>query len=39
VKGEPIVESPNDALDLFERSDVDVLVINNRMWIKDAKEQ
>lgn len=39
VKGEPIVESPNDAWDLFERSDVDVLVINNRMWIKDAKEQ
>jgi carbamoyltransferase len=39
VKGEPIVESPDDALDLFKRSDVDVLVINNRMWIKDAKEQ
>tara|TARA_R100000541_G_scaffold59167_1_gene72143 strand:- start:962 stop:1591 length:630 start_codon:yes stop_codon:yes gene_type:complete len=39
VKGEPIVESPTDAMDLFKRSDVDVLVINNRMWIKDAKEQ
>jgi|TARA_B110000914_G_scaffold226249_1_gene250040 carbamoyltransferase len=39
VKGEPIVESPNDAMDLFKRSDVDVLVINNMMWTKDAKKQ
>lgn len=35
VKGEPIVESPDDAMDLFKRSDVDVLVINNRMWFKN----
>ena len=39
VKGEPIVEAPSDAMDLFERSDVDMLVINNRMWIKNAKKQ
>ena len=36
VKGEPIVESPDDAVDLFKRSDVDILVINNKMWIKNA---
>lgn len=36
VKGEPIVESPDDAIDLFKRSDVDLLVINNKMWIKNA---
>ena len=35
VKGEPIVESPDDAMDLFKRSDVDILVINNQMWIKN----
>lgn len=35
VKGEPIVESPDDAMDLFKRSDVDILVINNKMWIKN----
>ncbi|MDA8988686.1 hypothetical protein N9F93_00280 [bacterium] len=35
VKGEPIVESPDDAMDLFNRSDVDVLVINNQMWMKN----
>lgn len=34
VKGEPIVETPNDAMRLFTESDVDVLVINNRMWFK-----
>ena len=38
VKGEPIVESPDDAIDLFNRSDVDVLVINNQMWFKNGKE-
>lgn len=37
VKGEPIVESPDDAMDLFNRSDVDVLVINNQMWIKNEQ--
>jgi carbamoyltransferase len=35
VKGEPIVESPDDAMNLFNRSDVDVLVINNQMWMKN----
>lgn len=34
VKGEPIVETPEDAMKLFEESDVDVLVINNKMYFK-----
>jgi carbamoyltransferase len=34
VKGEPIVETPEDAMRLFEESDVDVLVINNKMYFK-----
>jgi len=34
VKGQPIVETPNDAMQLFNESDVDVLVINNQMWFK-----
>jgi len=35
VKGEPIVETPDDVLKLFRESDVDVLVINNQMWVKN----
>lgn len=34
VKGEPIVETPYDAMRLFETSDVDVLVINDKMYFK-----
>ena len=34
IKGEPIVETPEDAMKLFEESDVDVLVINNKMYFK-----
>ena len=34
VKGEPIVENPYDALKLFEESDVDILVINDKMYFK-----
>lgn len=34
VNGQPIVETPNEAMELFEKSDVDVLVINNQMWFK-----
>jgi len=37
VKGEPIVESPDDAMDLFKRSDVDILVVNDKMWIKNEQ--
>ena len=34
IKGQPIVESPNDAFELFKASDVDVLVMHDRMWFK-----
>jgi carbamoyltransferase len=34
VKGEPIVETPEDAMKLFEESDVDILVINDRVYFK-----
>jgi carbamoyltransferase len=34
VKGEPIVETPEDAIRLFETSDVDLLVINDKMYFK-----
>ena len=34
IKGEPIVETPEDAMKLFEESNVDVLVINNKMYFK-----
>lgn len=34
IKGQPIVETPDDAIQLFEESDVDVLVINNVMYRK-----
>tara|TARA_B100001057_G_scaffold500097_1_gene613467 strand:+ start:5734 stop:7578 length:1845 start_codon:yes stop_codon:yes gene_type:complete len=39
VKGQPIVETPPDVVKLFNESDVDVLVINNQMWTKDAEEE
>ena len=31
---EPIVETPEDAMNLFHNSKVDILVINNSMWVK-----
>ena len=34
VNGQPIVETIEDALDLFEKSDIDGIVINNRMILK-----
>ncbi len=34
VKGNPIVEQPADAYQLFLDSDVDLLVINDRIWKK-----
>ena len=34
VNGQPIVETPQDALDLFYNSDIDGIVINNRMILK-----
>lgn len=35
IKGRPIVETPQQAMDLFDESDVDVLVINNKMYYKN----
>jgi carbamoyltransferase len=35
VKGEPIVETPEDVMKLFEESDVDVLVINDKVYLKN----
>jgi carbamoyltransferase len=35
VKGEPIVETPEDAMKLFDESDVDILVINDMMYFKN----
>lgn len=37
VKGEPIVETPYDVVKLFNESDVDVLVINDQMWVKNEQ--
>jgi carbamoyltransferase len=34
VNGQPIVETPNDAIELFEKSDIDAIVINNKMFLK-----
>lgn len=34
LAGEPIVETPEDAFNLYNNCDVDVLVINEKMWIK-----
>ena len=35
VKGQPIVETPEDAMKLFDESDVDMLVINDTMYFKN----
>jgi len=34
LKGEPIVESTVDAMKLYDNSKVDILVINNSMWVR-----
>jgi predicted NodU family carbamoyl transferase len=34
VNGQPIVETPEDAYKLFETSDIDAIVINNKMFLK-----
>jgi carbamoyltransferase len=34
LSDEPIVETPQDALRLFNRSKTDILVINDSMWVK-----
>ena len=34
IKGKPIVETPEDAMELFIESDVDILVINDKMYLK-----
>ena len=34
IKGKPIVETPEDAMELFDTSDVDLLVINDKMYLK-----
>lgn len=34
IKGQPIVETPEDAMKLFMESDVSILVINDKMYIK-----
>jgi len=35
VKGQPIVETPEEAMELFEQSNVDILVINDKMYFKN----
>ena len=34
LRGEPIVETPEDAIQLFNNSKTDILVINDSMWVK-----
>ena len=34
LRGEPIVETPEDAIQLFNNSKTDILVINYSMWVK-----
>lgn len=34
VNGQPIVETPQEALELFHSSDIDAIVIDNKMFIK-----
>ena len=34
VKGEPIVETEEDSIKLFEESDVDILVLNGKITKK-----
>ena len=35
IKGRPIVETPEQAIELFNESDVDILVINDKMYYKN----
>ena len=35
IKGQPIVETPEDVMELFVESDVDVLVINDKVYLKE----
>lgn len=35
IKGRPIVETPDDAMELFNEADADILVINDVMYFKD----
>ena len=35
IKGQPIVETPEDAMKLFMESEVNILVINDKMYFKD----
>jgi len=35
LAGEPIVETPEDCFKLFQNCDVDIMVINNKMWFKE----
>lgn len=35
VKGEPIVETPEEVMELFDSSDVDILVLNDKMYLKN----
>lgn len=35
IKGEPIVETPEEVMNLFENSDVDILVLNDKMYLKN----
>jgi len=34
INGQPIVETPSEALELFNSSDIDAIVIDNKMFIK-----
>jgi carbamoyltransferase len=34
LRGEPIVETPEEAINLFYNSKTDILVINDSMWVK-----
>jgi carbamoyltransferase len=34
IKGQPIVETPEDAMKLFMDSETDILVINDAMYFK-----
>ena len=39
VRGEPIVCTPDDAYDCFMRTDVDILVIGNYLFIKENQPE
>jgi carbamoyltransferase len=36
--GEPLIETPEDAFNLFERSNVDILVLGKKIYIKTEKK-